>query len=265
MTEGRVNDNHGRPVGGLVVGLPPADRATWRSTIKKFARRFGVDVTQYDPASHGEARMSFLLQRHGIDLVIDAGANVGQFGVKLRWVGYKGRIVSFEPSSTAFARLQAEAAASPPWHAIRSALGARTETATLHVAGNSVSSSLREMLPAHVEAAPGSSYVGEESVPVRRLDDVPEVGPAWGSRLFLKSDTQGHEASVLEGAGAVMDRVRMLQIEGSLVPMYDGEMVWPRLHEHVVSLGFALAWVEAAFSDVRSGRLLQVDALYTRP
>lgn len=41
-----------------------------------------------------------------IDVVIDVGANIGQFGEFLRKHGFRGKIVSFEPTLSAFQALQ---------------------------------------------------------------------------------------------------------------------------------------------------------------
>ena len=59
----------------------------------------------------------------GINVVLDVGANVGQYGTGLRNVGYTGRIVSFEPLSTEFKQLSAKATADGAWQSLNFALG----------------------------------------------------------------------------------------------------------------------------------------------
>ena len=52
-----------------------------------------------------------LLASERIDLLLDVGANEGQYALRMRRAGFQGRIVSFEPLSDAFAALERRAAA----------------------------------------------------------------------------------------------------------------------------------------------------------
>ena len=44
-----------------------------------------------------QLRIATLLDRYQINVVIDVGANEGQFASELRRMGYQGKIISFEP------------------------------------------------------------------------------------------------------------------------------------------------------------------------
>ena len=50
-----------------------------------------------------------MLERAGVDLVLDAGASDGGFAFELRDAGYKGRIISFEPLQKPYRSLLAKA------------------------------------------------------------------------------------------------------------------------------------------------------------
>ncbi|MGH8028408.1 MAG: FkbM family methyltransferase [Arenimonas sp.] len=236
-------------------------------TLKHWLRtqlwKSGYDVVAWRPDLHPLARRRLLLERAGIDAVLDVGANAGQYATELRTdLGWRGRIVSFEPLAAAYKVLAARAAEDGQWDAHPYALGDSNGSARIGVAGNSYSSSLLEMLPAHVDAAPESAFVGFETIQARRLDSViDEVCPA-PARLYLKLDVQGFERQVLAGAQATLARVRVLQLEMSLTPMYAGAASFGELHALLESRGLVLFGLEPGFARRDSGQLLQVDGLY---
>jgi FkbM family methyltransferase len=71
-----------------------------------------------------------------VDLVVDVGANIGQYGRLLRDWGYDGRILSFEPMRDEYAVLSRVADADGWWETVRSADDGEL---AIHVTGNSLS------------------------------------------------------------------------------------------------------------------------------
>jgi FkbM family methyltransferase len=205
-----------------------------------------------------------LLEFHGIDLIIDVGANIGQYGRELRNLGYKGRIISFEPLPNAFEELARIAGRDAAWLAFQEAIGDHDGDATLHVAANSVSSSLLPMLPAHLEAAPYSRFVSDIQVQMITIDEAIGRHVMANERVFVKVDAQGYESSVIAGALPSLDRIQGFQLELSLVPLYEGSATLSTLVSDVERLGFTLMSIEPGFSDQGSGRLLQADGLFFR-
>lgn len=209
--------------------------------------------------------MHLLLNSLQIDLVFDVGANTGQTGDDFLESGFAGRVVSFEPLAAAHAELVRRAAMHPRWtiHP-RTAVGAAPGEVTMHVAANSVSSSVLPMLQSHVDAAAGSQTVGSEVVSVIRLDDV-AVGYLQGSNAaMLKVDTQGFEWEVLDGAVQTLGKVVAVQLELSLVPLYGGQRLWRDYVDRMEQLGFQFYFAYPAFTDQTTGRTLQWDAMFVR-
>ena len=231
--------------------------ATW-------LRKAGFEVTRYKPTSSPVARRTHLLERNRIDLVLDVGANVGQYAASLRECGYRGRIVSFEPLTSAFSRLKASTEADPLWQVVNIGLGDRDERATINIAGNSLSSSLLDMLPAHLKSAPESAYVGTEEITVSRLDSVFSKYHQRGDRTFLKLDAQGYERKILEGASLSMTDILGIQLEMSIEPLYINEMPYLEMLAYLAGMGFTLASIEPGFGDPVSGRMLQMDGIFFR-
>ena len=236
-----------------------------KKLIKGAFRTIGYDIVRYRPVTDkGLIRRIRLFNHHGINLVLDVGANVGQYGKLLRKSGYHGRIVSFEPLSSAYSELQIAVVADSAWSALNMALGDENGSAEINVAENSYSSSLLEMLPEHEKAAPDSSYVGKETITIHRLDSDFEQLVEPDERVFLKIDTQGFEQQVLEGAGEMLDRIQGVQLEMSLVALYRGELLFRDMCDLLQEKGYTLMSLEPGFSDPESGRLLQVDGVFFR-
>lgn len=237
-----------------------------KSFVKRTIRRLGFDIRRYNPASSESAQLMRMLSVHRINLVFDVGANTGQFGHFLRDAGYRGHIVSFEPLSVAWEQLLEASRNDPLWDvAPRAAIGNEDGEIEIHVACNSVSSSVLNMLDSHANAAPESRYVGSERVPLRRLDSIAPDYLRPDSVALLKIDTQGYESSVLQGATGLLDRLVGLQIELSLVPLYKGQRLFDDLLAEVKEEGFDLWSIWPVFTDQNSGRLIQVDATLFRP
>jgi FkbM family methyltransferase len=236
-----------------------------KSFIKRFIRHFGFDLRRYIPASSESAQLMRMLSAHSVNLVFDVGANTGQFGHFLRGAGYCGRIVSFEPLFAAWEQLLEASRKDASWEvAPRAAIGSEDGEIEIHVAGNSVSSSVLNMLNSHINNAPESKYVGIERVPLLKLDSIAPDYFLPDSVVFLKIDTQGYEDRVLRGAKVILDRSIGLQLELSLVPMYEGQRLFNHLMEQLQTTGFDLWAMSPAFVNPRNGRLLQVDATFFR-
>ena len=234
------------------------------SMIRKIIRRGGWDIIKYVPGGHPTARREKILQQYGIATVLDVGANTGQYGQGLREINYHGKIISFEPLHDAFIRLSIAAENDDSWLVHNYALGDANDKVKINIAGNSYSSSIVEMLPSHVESAPDSKYIGEQETEVTTLDSIFYTLCKQNKKVYLKLDTQGFEKNVLNGAEQSLPLVDTIQIEMSLVPLYQDELLFDEMYQYLKTLGYALVSIEPAFSDEKTGQLLQVDSIFHR-
>jgi FkbM family methyltransferase len=200
------------------------------------------------------------------DLVLDVGANSGQFALELFNAGFTGRIISFEPLSSAHAALSEAAQYNPKWEvAPRCALGATVGSAVINIAGNSFSSSLRPMLERHLAAAPQSAYVGNETVPVETLGSViARRFPGGAPRFALKIDTQGFEGEVLDGLGTHVEQCAAVLLEMPLDSLYGGAADLPTLFARLVKRDFRCVGLSPGYKNSRTGDAIEVDGLFVR-
>jgi hypothetical protein len=116
----------------------------------------------------------------------------------------------------------------------------------------------------HVDAAPQSRYVEKQTVNVERLDVLAPRLLAPDVHLLLKVDTQGYEMEVLKGATGLFPRIAALQLELSLIPLYDGAPGFAEMIQFAQSRGYELFGIVPGFRDRLSGRLLQADGFFVR-
>lgn len=233
--------------------------------VRDIVNRLGFDYSRVSSDANPAVRLSKSLRRFEVDIVLDVGANRGQFASTLRRAGYGGRIVSFEPLQDAHAALLRASARDPLWLVHnRCAIGSSAGQVVINVSGNSVSSSVLPMLEAHAAAAPRSAYVGTEDVSLVSLDAIAGQYLQSTDRAFLKIDTQGYEWEVLDGATAIMDSVVGILCELSLVQLYRQQRLWTDVVARLGESGFELWGIQGGFADPRDGRTLQVDATFFR-
>lgn len=234
-----------------------------RSILRTWLRSRGYDLHRYALELDPVERRRRMLVAAGIDLVLDVGANEGQYALELRRLGYSGRIVSFEPIREVGERLKANLAGDGSWEFRAMALGSSDGAAQIQVGAEPATSSLLKPSDYLVERAAQARSVRTEEVRVSRLDTIFE--PGWSSgRTWLKLDTQGFEMEVLRGGERSLPAIRVVQLELSLRPLYVGEPGFLEVSGWLNARGFELVGLEPGFVEASTGRLLQSDALFAR-
>ena len=202
----------------------------------------------------------------GINVIFDIGANSGQFALEVLQNGFRGKIISFEPTSKIYKALQKNSKKFPNWYYHkRSALGEKCGTVIINIAGNSAaSSSIYSMGKTCQKSAPEANYVSSERVPLITLDSVFKNYTSEESKCLVKIDVQGYEEQVLTGALASIKKIDAVKIECSLVSLYDGDKTFEYYFEFFKKNGFELFDIQTGFSNPVTGQLLQFDALFIR-
>jgi FkbM family methyltransferase len=150
------------------------------------------------------------------------------------------------------------------WSIHNFALGNFEGTTTIHIAENSFSSSILNILPAHVESAPESRYISDCQIQIHTLDNVFQKLVSADSKTYLKIDTQGFEKNVLEGAAKSLEFVNAIQLELSLIPLYENESLAQEMIQYLKERGFILQLIEQGHSNYNTGEILQIEAYFFR-
>jgi len=227
-------------------------------------RRIGLEIKFYNIHSSEYLHLVRLLSYNNIGTVLDVGANTGQYAMSIREAGFKGKIISFEPLSDAYNQLRKNSKGDEKWIvADRTALGSRDGEAVINISANSVSSSILPMMDSHRVASSESAYIGKEEITISRLDSLMPSLDLDGE-IFMKIDVQGLEVDVLQGASNLLEKIRGLQVELSLLELYAGQLSMHSMINLVGDIGFELYALFPGFVDESSGRMLQVDGIFFR-
>jgi FkbM family methyltransferase len=222
----------------------------------------GYEVRQYTPLHSFAAAREELLQRRGVDVVLDVGANAGQYGSMLRELGFAGRLVSLEPVAEAFAELERLAATDGAWEVVHVAASDADGEITLNVTADSRSSSV---LARNERFADKAGWAPKESrrVPARRLDGLVGELLRPRERAHLKLDIQGYERNVLDGAGDALGRFEALELELSVTPLYVDQPQLVEMLPLLAERGFRPVCLEPILLD-DDGLLMELDGLFAR-
>ncbi|MCX6172884.1 MAG: FkbM family methyltransferase [Flavobacterium sp.] len=220
----------------------------------------GLEIVKY-PTPDLDRRIK-LLQHHNIDVIIDIGANIGQYGSEMRNIGYKGRIISFEPTSEAFEKLSKTSKNDSNWEIHHSSLGERDGKTTINISKNSVSSSLLNSLPELTDSAPDASFVKKEEIDIKKLDTIFDSLNIHNKNIYLKIDTQGYESLVLDGGKESLKKISGIQLEMALISSYEGGITFQEMTAKLNGFGFNLVTVESGFYDKVTGKLMEVDGVF---
>ena len=223
----------------------------------------GYDFMRYTSENFVSVSRAKILQTYNIDLVLDIGANEGQYPLELRENGYHGSIISFEPLSQSFSILQRQSAGDPHWRCENIAVGDTDGTIIINISGHKTSSSILPMSETHARAVSNSNYIGSENVRISRLDSLNTLIDPY-ERLYLKVDVQGYEKNVLLGAAEILKRTYAIELELSLSSMYKGGALMNEMLEHLYDMGFKMASLKPIFFDPETGIVLQADGIFIK-
>ncbi|MDQ7799473.1 MAG: FkbM family methyltransferase [Candidatus Edwardsbacteria bacterium] len=237
---------------------------TIKRKLHKIMNGFGFDIVRYQPNSTPDEKLLQLLTYYKINTVIDIGASNGGYAKRLRGLGYRNKIISFEPLRSPYAELVKYSERDPLWYVHNYGFGNTNMSSIINVAENSDSSSLLEMLPAHEVAAPHAKYVGKEEIKIKKLDTVFSefIGP--NDIVYLKIDAQGYEHMILKGGNNSLEKINTIQVELSLIPLFKGQLTFDNLIDLLKQKGYTMVSVEPGFRNKLTGQLLQFDGIFHR-
>lgn len=234
----------------------------FKSFTRTLFRRFGFEISRYNLQSSFHRQTSSALEISSPTLVVDIGANVGQFAQSI--LNLELPILSIEPLPSIYSTLKSNSDSCPYWHTCPYplAIGSFDGYVDINESKNTFSSSILSINDIHTDINASSAYRNSYNVKQMKLDSYLKQSSFDLSRLALKIDVQGYELEVLKGASFALSSSKFVLLELSLVPLYINQPLWLELVEFMYENNFYLWGLSPGFSDPVSGQNLQFDAIF---
>jgi FkbM family methyltransferase len=234
-----------------------------KNFINYILKIFNLKLFKIVDEFNNSFRLVLAFKEKKIDYIFDVGANEGQFVNEIRYYGYSGEILSFEPYIDAHKKILYNSKKDNKWKIYKPiALGNKEGQNKIYISKNSVSSSILKIKNEHIINAPDSMSISEQSTEENTLENIFNNLDLKNKTLFLKIDTQGYEFQVLKGAEKILREFKGILVEVSLVELYEGQKNWLEIVEFIQSNGFKLWSVDRGFTNKKNGQTLQLDLCF---
>jgi FkbM family methyltransferase len=211
--------------------------------------------------------LSSILGDQEIELIIDIGANEGQFGESIRALGCDKELISFEPIPNAFDILNVKAKNDKNWRAFNLALGSQNTNKIFNIYQDSKLSSFFEGDGSTTSRFQNNFKESTKiNVEVKRLDFIwPKIQKQkLLNKVVFKMDTQGYDLEVFRGIGKIKQSVKYILTELSVIPLYRNLPTYTEALQFYEQEGYGpLAFIPIT-RDHQDGRVIEFDCILSK-
>jgi len=228
-----------------------------REYIKKSFHLLGINVQKYTRPNYG-----WIYERN-IAVVLDIGANTGQYALEISKILPQSTIYSFEPIKKCYDELviNTRKLNLKPFNF---ALGEREYETEINVSSHSPSSSLLRMTDLHKNLYSHSKDYTLEKISVKRLDSIaPELNIS-DKNYLVKIDVQGFEDKVILGGNETIKGAQIIQVEMTYQELYKGQPLFDNIYKLLYEMGFEFSGNISQVFNPDNGGLVYSDSIFLR-
>ena len=226
--------------------------------------KYGISFERVSPSSRIEVALIMAMHQMNLSMLIDVGANKGQFARKVRVMGYSGHIVCIEPIRALKEGLQRMARKDTEITIFCGiAISNKAGIANFNISRNSVSSSINRVNKRHIGAESEASILEQQPVDLIPLNTFLNKNFP-GQNVALKLDVQGHENVIIDHIKELkLENVKVILVELSRVKLYEGSATDNEVISTLTSMGFSFFYTRR-FRRQTYREMLQYDALFVK-
>ena len=232
--------------------------------MKNFLRRIISKFSKYSKIYENAFDLLNIINFHNIDVVLDVGASWGGYAKTLRRFGYKNRIISFEPVSDSHSKLLKNSLNDSEWQVHKKIIisNKKIKKLFINVSKDYDNSSLLDLTKLHKENHHNAQYTHKEEVDCDTLDNLINFYSFDEKNLMLKIDVQGSEMDVLESGINNLSKFKLIQIELSLQPLYEGQILYKEILNFMNNNNYDIWNIYPGYRKKLVGQLYQFDAIF---
>jgi len=225
-----------------------------QTTLKFLLLKKGIFIGKAKNVN--EYRISYdIALRSQVTLILDIGANRGQYAMGMRAIGFEAAIESFEPDPDIFKKLKLNSIRDANWKVHNKALiDNKSKTMNFFVSSNSgFSSSLLKFTEVFSQVYDGIRVQNEIEVECENFGNW-LVQHSSEQAIFIKADIQGFEKRLFESVSLQdFPNIRAIMLEVSFTALYEGEWDLVGAVTYFNSSGFSLIGVSTEDYDSKYG------------
>ena len=230
----------------------------------KLADLFGYDLIRKKKSHHTfDLHLQKIIENNLITTIIDVGANKGQFALRLRQLGYRGKIISFEPVYSAYLQVRELAEKDSAWEVHNYAIGNIEGTLELNVTVDStdLSSFLQPNAFSQVYYKQKVASIETQQAEVHLLKNF--IKDLTNESVLLKTDTQGFDLEVLKGAEHYLaELIKVVVIELSFKPIYENMTTGLEMMHFLKEHHFNPSGLFTVSRDKKTYELIEMDGIF---
>ncbi|HEX7845290.1 MAG TPA: FkbM family methyltransferase [Chitinophagaceae bacterium] len=229
--------------------------------ISKLLHSFGYTISRTEKLIPSSTDPNWA-EKLNIQTIIDIGSNEGQFIKKINEVLPGRKIFAFEPIPYCYNKM-VEAIKNIDVTAFNVGLSDAEGSMTINISNNLVSSSFLEMKDLHKTSFPESSYVNQENVSVKKLDDI-LAKYELKKNILVKLDVQGYEEKVIAGGKKIFEETAAVIVESTFEPFYESQWLFDDIYNHFTNAGFKFMGFTDQENSQKTGIPLFADSIFIR-
>jgi len=233
----------------------------------KLANILGYDLIRHKKSHHSlELHLKKIIDHLKTTLVLDIGANKGQFAQKIRTLGFQGEIISFEPIPKEFERLKLLSSKDPKWEVYPYAIGSKNGTLELNITEESTdfTSFLKPNKFSKDYYSKEVSNIRTVPVEIHTLEDFFRTKKIIPEKVFLKTVTQGYDLEVLNGCGSLLQTLQGVLIEVSFQPIYENMPDATTVIKYLDNHGFRASGFFPVSRNKNTLELIEMDGIFIK-